>query len=715
MRFRVVAFVFLLILIAIGCRQPLTPNVDRNQAPETWITAAPQDTITERDRDGVPRQTVPGTIAVRFHPYWAGADHDGEVVGFYWAVVETLPLPPPGLRDTPPLPGPKPGDYHYTSKTDSTFIFRVSESAPDRQHAFFIYAVDNQGKGDATPARVIFNAQDNFPPNPVLDFAAGTGPIFRVNRKGVVSRKDTVVHLVEMLTNDNFATEPAHKVPVSARLDFRWHGEPVITGTYVTGYLYKLDESQFVRVDSSVRAVSYNTGVNGDVIQPGKKLFTLKAVDQANGAAETNRRFRLNYPPDTWVAGPDPALYPKKDWRGLPDPNGQRWIEVPDWANPPNFPASLFSCDSLTDWPGQHPEKRTFFEIYDPDGPRGPLRDRVYVRSEYDTVHMNSWIVLHTGSSDLDSPYSVRVNPIDPDLPEKSDYLICGIDTAGIASGDPELPKSLRPGPANGSAIAFRSKVVTFLDPRGPLENNAFSNPYPVFDPVSNFRSPFTASYNAMSRSGQAYAWARAVDGNNLEDETIGNGAFIVRAVDGGGGTEAERAVRHKIVTFYVNKAPELLFSQGGFFPNPGVNDSATSRTFNLRLFADDLDPYSYPPPAPGGPSDNEVLRWNIYFKGRRANGDTATYVPPGNYFFAPQIDAITLPPYMAGTRDTLMVQLCDCASCETTAGQGRCINYAIPFKVPPPPPSPGLAIPADYRGRPGPGPSGPGNRSGER
>ena len=33
-------------IVMVGCRKPLAPNVDRNKAPETWITAAPFDTIT---------------------------------------------------------------------------------------------------------------------------------------------------------------------------------------------------------------------------------------------------------------------------------------------------------------------------------------------------------------------------------------------------------------------------------------------------------------------------------------------------------------------------------------------------------------------------------------------------------------------------------------------------------------------------------------------
>ena len=34
---------------------------------------------------------------MRFHIYWAGSDKDGAIAGFYYAVVETIPVPPPGL------------------------------------------------------------------------------------------------------------------------------------------------------------------------------------------------------------------------------------------------------------------------------------------------------------------------------------------------------------------------------------------------------------------------------------------------------------------------------------------------------------------------------------------------------------------------------------------------------------------------------------------
>ena len=95
MRLRIgVVLCFFAVFGAAGCRKPLTPVVDNNLAPETWITAAPMDSITLRDPSGrpVPPNDSPRHIPVRFHVYWAASDQDGAVVGYYWAVTETTAL-----------------------------------------------------------------------------------------------------------------------------------------------------------------------------------------------------------------------------------------------------------------------------------------------------------------------------------------------------------------------------------------------------------------------------------------------------------------------------------------------------------------------------------------------------------------------------------------------------------------------------------------------
>jgi hypothetical protein len=528
MRFPVLLRLFFFaILLVVGCRDPLTPNIDRNEPPETWITAAPQDTITVRSADG-PQTTPIGTIGVRFHLYWAGSDRDGTIAGFYYAVVETLPLPAPGQNRPPPLPGPKARDYKFTAATDSAFIFKVSEFTPQRQHAFYIFAVDDKGKADPTPARVIFNAFDRFPPLPVFEYFRADGKIYRWVKGRRVQASDTTICINDSLTAENQSFAPRDTVPSNSRLEVRWHGEPTIAGTYITGYRYKLDESFFVSVDSSVHCVRYNYGsdpgarntpapcdpraencsnLGAAVVNAGSKIFTLRVVDQAEGTrvddASTTRRFQMNYDPDTWFAGPDTTFYPHP----LGNPF-DRYLEVPSWRNPPPFPGSLLnSCDSLNLLPAERVQRRTFFEIY---------RNRIYARSENDTVHMNSWVIIHSGGADVDSPYEVVVGPNDPSLGGPVN------DTAMACAGIPAQVVH-RTGP-NGSPIGFRQQYVNFLAPAGPASAASASALYPNFDVNSVFRSPQIGGYQAMRQAGKVYAVTRAeaaTAGCNLSSRSV--------------------------------------------------------------------------------------------------------------------------------------------------------------------------------------------------
>ena len=354
MRFRagLILFIFAL-LAAAGCRKPLSPNVDRNEAPETWISAAPQDTILEKDESGIAKMPKVGTIPVRFRLYWAGSDDDGAIAGFYYAVVETIPVPPPGLS-LPALPGPKPQDYRFTSKTDTTFIFTVSEFRPDRQHAFFIYAVDDKGKADPTPARFIFSALDRFPPDPYIFSARAVGPIYRMLEDRSIFVKDTTVFITDSLSRVTLGRAPLDTVPAAAELTFEWRGEPTIVGTYVTGYKYKLDDPNFISLPANQTRKVFSLGS----VAPGVKLFTLKVLDQAGGAKETNRRFQMNYAPDSWFAGPDPN-------RVARDPiTGERIIRVTTWSKSalrtiPELAGTLFSSDSLTKLPAERTDRKS--------------------------------------------------------------------------------------------------------------------------------------------------------------------------------------------------------------------------------------------------------------------------------------------------------------------------------------------------------------------
>ena len=686
MRFgvRVVLCLLALALVAgSGCRKPLTPNIDRNEPPETWITAAPMDTLTVKNAGGqVGNPPSITTIPVRFHLYWAGSDPDGAVAGYYFAVVETTATVVEGVTAT--LPGPKPQDYHFTTKTDTTFIFNVTENAPDRQHAFFLYAVDNQGKPDPTPARFIFNAIDKFPPQPVIVLAQATGDIVVPTPGGGVQVEDHTYAVTDTFNRNTFTRDT---VPMGAQLDFAWRGQITLAGTYVTGYRYKLDEPQFVSVDSSVHSVSYGTGLPGSSpVTPGTKVFYLLALDQAGGAGQTSRRFVVNFSPDTWWAGPDPAQFP-------PSTDGEansRAVDVLSWptenasvalvTNPP-LPPSTFGPDSLKYRPldrkppgNDYDHSRTFYEFY---------RDRIYARSEGDTVHMNSWVILWNGGYDKDSWYTVRVDSTDP-----------VISRGGSMSTDSVVTRAQRV----GSPIGFRSLIATKLTPFGTKSVPAQTTMYPIWEPASVFRAPRIGGYWRMFQTGAAYAIARAEDADGGIDQAIADPVRLVDNVDGGHYTQDEYNLRRKVIKFYVNKAPALTRKT----VSDGVHqDTLRSWMWTVTMNGMDLDPYdpNHTGWGAGGPTPEIVLRykitvWGKNFAGRDTGwvyldarrlpyietaGQTSKDIYPG---FIPGVTNPSDPPsaynYFATGPIRISLQICDCRDCETTAGQGRCVDGIV-------------------------------------
>lgn len=330
MRFRV-GLLLCLILAFIGssCRKALEPTTDNNLAPETWITGAPQDSITVRSPQGVPIPPRITPIPVRYHLYWAGSDRDGAVSGFYWAVVETTAVPDEG-QGLPQLPWPKPSNYHFTTHTDSTFVFRAHEDISEREHAFYVYSVDNKGKADATPARFVFRAYDRFPPLPIIDNVTAVGTAYTLMPGGGVTPA-TVTYTV----TDSFDVTrpfPNDTVASGSQLAFRWHGEPTAPNTHVLGFRYKLDEANFNVADSSVKSASYNSGVGGDVLAPGIKRFTLRAVGESGWRGQTTRYFQMNFAPDSWFAGPNLADV-AGGWSTYLDGNGKRyWYRNEVWT-----------------------------------------------------------------------------------------------------------------------------------------------------------------------------------------------------------------------------------------------------------------------------------------------------------------------------------------------------------------------------------------------
>lgn len=560
MRLRVgVVLCLFLAFLGAGCRKALSPNVDNNVAPETWITAAPMDTITDRPAIGAPQPGRPGEIPVRYHLYWAGSDLDGAVTGFYWAVVETLPIPPGDGLGVPSLPGPKPQDYRYTSRTDSIFIFNASEDVPVREHTFFIYSVDNKGRPDPTPARFMFRAYDRFPPLAIVDSANATGTIYLLGAGGTVTPQVRAYQIRDSF--DVARPYPSDTVPSISRLVFRWHGEATIPSTLITGYRYKLDEPDFNIVDSTVTMATYNTRVGADVISPGIKKFTLRAVGQSGWRGEATRYFQMNFAPDSWYSGPN-VSDPAQGWLTYTDGNGKAYYyKNVTWNGFSGIANTMLSVDSVNVLPANRPSRRTFFEFY---------QNRIWAHEEGDTVHLNSWVLLPAGGYDPDSPYLVKVG-LDPTKP------------VGVVT-------TPNPNP-NGSPIGFRANV-TVRKPDGGTVRPTETNTFPIFDVTSSFHEPKISYRGAMNATGKAYAYIVAEDGDGTVDRRLqkaGGAEAVAEAVDAGGGNALQVAVRSKVLTFYVNHAPRVDITAATFFPKPGAVISGVNQ--NFTLICHDIDP----------------------------------------------------------------------------------------------------------------------------
>jgi hypothetical protein len=315
-------------------------------------------------------------------------------------------------------------------------------------------------------------------------------------------------------------------------------------------------------------------------------------------------------------------------------------------------------------FPALRPQRRTFLEFYN---------DTMYARAEFDTVHLNSKVIVHNGGFDKDSPYTVRVTKLGASLP-------------GYPGG-PVLVPSFRP---NASPVAFRSQlsVDNTTDSPFPITTSfAESAPYPVFDPNDPAQLPLIAGYWPQFNAGKAYLVSRAVDGDGAKDRRILDGATaraIVNAVDAGGGTPEQRDLRDEILVFYVDKTPFFLTHISGFSPLPGK--VFTDLNWSLVLPAADRDPFLRTlGTQPGNPSSVTTLRRRIAVVGKHAvTGEDLTYTDNIDYLNTESINFLISAPLAAGPCE-LQIELCDCTTCEESPGQGRCIVWKVPVVYAPP------------------------------
>jgi hypothetical protein len=549
-----VALVGLILVVGAGCRKVPTENNDRNRAPDTYLSAAPVDSIAGGGLSRIPH---------RFRAQWAGSDIDGEVVGFFVAVTETTV----DISNGRPfkLPAPRPSQYRFTTARESLFTFDVLEGrGTDREHALYVFSVDNQGKVDPTPAVTHFVARDAHLPGLTWNDAHATGTIYPSNGLGGV----TATPFYRVL-RDGYELPlhvPIDTIPSGGNVSFDWTGFDTDFGSTITGYMFKLTETEFVRTDSTVTSVEYGPGTANPAPLPiGLNVFRIRSIDEAGGTTQPDsvRRVFVNFSPDTWLSGPDPND-PALKGHLFTDSLGT-YFETDQttglhWGQVVPFPGNPLS-DTLDLLPAERPVTDGLQGRVKTIDEQRTLIDRTvrnYIISEDDTVAFGSLIIARIGGSDIDSPYKVR-------------------------GGDPDsIPRLYRSGPANGSPVAFQARLVTVFA-QGGAEEPPFSTPFPNLDVLDPLNNPVVLyTLDEIDGTGRAYLQMRAVDGDRTSDIRIGNVTGDAALFE-----QTGNPLRSKIFTFYTNFQPGMLLIQ----PLPGVVLNPAGDRFTVSLRATDPDP----------------------------------------------------------------------------------------------------------------------------
>ncbi len=611
---RLFAVLIGLILVAgSGCRELSTPNTDRNRAPETWLSSAPLDSLAG---SGLTR------LSHRYRASWAGADIDGEVVGFFVAVTETTVQAATGRPFR--LPPPKPSQYRFTTARESLFVFSVLESrGSDRQHALYVYAVDNQGKVDPTPAVTHFVARDQSLPTIRFLRAEATGTVYVSDGAGGVLPVQLTIPFRDSTEVPLHA--PHDTIPTGGAAYFEWKGEDKDFASSIIGYLYKLTENEFVRGDSTATSAEYGTGFGPapGPIPVGRNTFRVRAIDEAGGTTQPDavRQFYVNFSPDTWFAGPDPAALASHilvDSLGIYLPHDTTGTNLPT-----DFPGNPFGADTLVTLPA---ERKAM------DGLGPPLIDREfrpktflvgrtlldkrlrwYIAQEGDTVAFGARLTFRLGGFDKDSPYA-------------------------ILGGMPDNPSPvLRSGPLNGSPVAFQARVA-YQTLTGGAILNPYTTPFPNIDVLDPFGNPVILFHvDRVEQVGTGFVQIKAVDGNRTADDRIGDPVRDTALLS--------EAMRSKILTFPANFRPGLmtLSPQANEIVNPPGD------RFTVTVRATDPDPDPLNPRAPGTNSAFTTMYFAIRARIYGPTEDPANeqgWQAPVLGFYSPDVQTVGVYPY---------------------------------------------------------------------
>jgi hypothetical protein len=262
---------FLLIFLQ-GCRKE-RPGFERNLPPETYLSSVPLDS---------------SFVFYRVKLYWGGMDPDGQVVGYYYAVVDSNLVPAES-------------SWVFTTETEKEFSL-LANNPEMLGHRFFCRAVDDKGLADPTPAFVFFYAKDSHLPK------------ITYTQSYAVSPQGETINLTAATVKQLTDSIPGDTIPTLSVCHFSWRGWDDDPGGYVTGYLYRSSEDPQYR-GGTLADTSYTFRVT----KGGLLNFEVVATDDAGAMSRRDslRHFVVNNDPDTWIVSPCDTCCSGKKGKGF--------------------------------------------------------------------------------------------------------------------------------------------------------------------------------------------------------------------------------------------------------------------------------------------------------------------------------------------------------------------------------------------------------------
>jgi hypothetical protein len=293
-----------LAVLLFGCRDELGSGVDRNRAPDTYLTGFPAESTTS---------------VYRVHLFWYGSDYDGQVVRYEFAVTDSAPNDEDTIT------------FKSTTLTDSVFILQVGRTQQVLAHRFYIRAIDNEGKVDPEPAWTFFGSADLVTPRAIF-----------TRSEGFLLGADSTIAIGE-----GNATVPEDTIDAGMSVRFHWVG--------VDGDRVVLESGQ---VDTVGRVLSYEhwlsplqaapiqDGIEDTIavygnLQSGKYIFNLRAVDDAGfgGLDPTVRAFVWNRDPHTYFeTGFDASAAGGGAWRPHLLATSEAWSDTLEFFDGDTLP-----------------------------------------------------------------------------------------------------------------------------------------------------------------------------------------------------------------------------------------------------------------------------------------------------------------------------------------------------------------------------------------